>query len=276
MEGRLRESRLKDNLGHRARCLIACPPAKLQIGIGSHSNENGQRATTMAGFPRTACDRRRRTRRDHGAVRAARARRLSVRGALIRVRLTAEMPVTSSCRWRLTCTATPESAYRMPAHRADCRAAAPISCARPRAVCPRADARHGFSPGRRVRHGLTAPGWRVRRAPRSGPARIAWQVPSGFGESTALERSSVRNSPGRYSSATDMPLHATSVAPRMAAKTLFRPMRRPPEIPEKKPTPHLGSAAGNSSRYWPARLPGRFPFSGNNSRASGPKTGSAR
>ena len=82
--------------------------------------------------------------------------------------------------------------------------------------------------------------------------------PSGFGESTALERSRPRNSPGRYSSATDMPLHATSVAQRMAAKTLFGPMRRPPEILETGTYPSFRKP----KRVIPAVLPGKVTAPG--------------
>src|SRR5258706_15665152 len=46
--------------------------------------------------------------------------------------------------------------------------------------------------------------------------------PSRFGESSALERSRPRNSPGLYSSASDMLLHTSSVAQRMVGKAFFR------------------------------------------------------
>src|SRR6266404_2893237 len=49
--------------------------------------------------------------------------------------------------------------------------------------------------------------------------------PSGFGESNALERSRLRNSSGRYSSAIDELLHANSVAQIRAMLTFFRTIR---------------------------------------------------
>src|SRR6266478_4463289 len=49
--------------------------------------------------------------------------------------------------------------------------------------------------------------------------------PSGFGESNALERSRLRNSSGRYSSAIDELLHANSVAQIRAMLAFFRTIR---------------------------------------------------
>src|SRR5258708_5836470 len=45
----------------------------------------------------------------------------------------------------------------------------------------------------------------------SGPGVKPEGGPSGFGERTAVERSRPRNSWGRYSSATDRPLHTSTV-----------------------------------------------------------------
>src|SRR5205823_11536648 len=49
----------------------------------------------------------------------------------------------SSCRYRPTGMARPESAYRTPGRRADCHVAAPVSFERRRAASPRAHARPG-------------------------------------------------------------------------------------------------------------------------------------
>src|SRR5712664_767165 len=72
--------------------------------------------------------------------------------------------------------------------------------------------------------------------------------PSGFGESTALERSRPRNSSGRYSSATARPLHASSVVQMRAANTFFRTIRDLLKYSKERTTAHLGSGLRNSSR----------------------------
>src|ERR1700694_276059 len=84
--------------------------------------------------------------------------------------------------------------------------------------------------------------------------------PSGFGESNALERSRLRNSSGRYSSAIDGLLHADSVVQMMATQTFFRTIRGLLKYSRKAIALHLGSAMRNSSRccgqgYRPAMLP---------------------
>src|SRR5213078_3823635 len=73
--------------------------------------------------------------------------------------------------------------------------------------------------------------------------------PSGFGESNALERSRLRNSSGRYSSAIDELLHANSVAQIRAMLPFFRTIRDLLKCSKHGITLHLGSRMRNSSRY---------------------------
>src|SRR5438477_226204 len=64
--------------------------------------------------------------------------------------------------------------------------------------------------------------------------------PSGFGESNALERSRLRNSSGRYSSAIDELLHANSVAQIRAMLPFFRTIRDLLKCSKHGITLHLG------------------------------------
>src|SRR5712691_6718813 len=72
--------------------------------------------------------------------------------------------------------------------------------------------------------------------------------PSGFGESSALERSRRRNSSGRYSSANDALLHASSVAQIMAMHAFFRTIRGLLKCSKNGTTPHLGSGTCHSNQ----------------------------
>src|SRR5881396_8377 len=74
--------------------------------------------------------------------------------------------------------------------------------------------------------------------------------PSGFGESNALERSRLRKSSGRYSSANDGLLHASSVVQMMAMPTFFRTIRGLLKCSKHGITLHLGSEMRNSSQYF--------------------------
>src|SRR5438128_2779693 len=72
--------------------------------------------------------------------------------------------------------------------------------------------------------------------------------PSGFGESNALERSRLRNSSGRYSSANDGLLHASSVVQMMAMPTCFRTIRGLLKCSKHGIALHLGSGMRNSNQ----------------------------
>src|SRR5580692_9694617 len=67
--------------------------------------------------------------------------------------------------------------------------------------------------------GAASAAWSDLASTRTRPNRAGG--PSGFGESTALERSRVRNSSARYSAAI-APLPASSATPRSAGTTFFR------------------------------------------------------
>src|ERR1017187_5894036 len=71
--------------------------------------------------------------------------------------------------------------------------------------------------------------------------------PSGFGDSTALDRSRPRNWSGRYSSATDRPLHAESVVQRIAMKRFFRTIRGLLKHSKNGTTAYLGSEKRTSN-----------------------------
>ena len=130
--------------------------------------------------------------------------------------------IASSCRCRPTCMARPESAYRRPAHRADCRGDARARCGRPRAASPWAGMPRGVLDASRAPRARAQSRRRDRSLLRPEAARIWSKGPSGFGESTAFERSRPRNSSARYSSATAKPLHASSIVQMRAVKTFFR------------------------------------------------------
>src|ERR1700686_1077169 len=89
-----------------------------------------------------------------------------------------------------------------------------------------------------------ASGTRCARPPSPPRSAFAWTWtganseagPSGFGESNALERSRLRNSSGRYSSAIDGLLHASSVVQMMAMQTFFRTIRGLLKYPKRQYT----------------------------------------